>query len=35
MVFHNPRMMTVPSTAYITLSLVVVALKTGPVVRRR
>ena len=35
MVFHMPSTMTLPSTAYMTLSLSVVAWKTGPVVRRR
>ena len=34
-VFQMPRKMTVPSTRYMALSLTVVALKTGPVVRRR
>ena len=35
MVFHMPSTITTPRKAYITLSMRVVAEKTGPTVRRR
>ena len=35
MVFHMPSTMAAPRKAYMTLSMTVVAEKTGPTVRRR